>query len=601
MLFILTYYDIIPALYNLHVNLLCNQGKYEEAIICCDKGLAINSKLPGLWISKGVALSELRRYDEAISCCDRALRLYPRHDQAWCNKGSILCEQHFYEAGISCFDKALEINQEDSFTLTEKGSTLVTLKRHEEATECLNMALKIKAKSDNSTKMHIYGWFEKRLGSGSFWLLLMGRIIGYEPIEESYYAKVWEYKAIIAYNDANYDEAEEFLNKAYELNPDYRIRARWVENGIIDERNKRFDSYCNPLQMISENYYLEMTYNHKNDVIYLFRYIDPQNMEGCRIEKLVDNKIEALMDIKSISKPFNFCWSPDYTKLILDAVNSDGENKEVKKFYIDIIKKKIEKIPFVYGANSYTAWTSGPDVTWCPDSKKIYYVIHDTRIDYYAKPLGKLPPDCGWTPPIIEGPDDNTLATAKLDGSDIQKIIKFENKEINYPGLIPSPDGNKIILTPYMGDRLTYLLDIKTLELNKLSKTQFEKASWSPDGSKILAQTFYNELVYSYVNNIYFNELNIHSYIDKTVWISNNRLIIAVPNSTSGVMNYIGNVPVTRDMLWMVDLPSGSSFPFNCNYINGVHSLVFNSDKQCIYFLNVYGCLYSLPCNTERK
>ena len=59
------------------VNLLEDE-KYEEALDCFEKILAINPDDPDVWNKKGVTLRSLGRYDEAIESFNRALEITPK-------------------------------------------------------------------------------------------------------------------------------------------------------------------------------------------------------------------------------------------------------------------------------------------------------------------------------------------------------------------------------------------------------------------------------------------------------------------------------------------------------------------------------------------
>jgi len=53
-------------------------GKYEEALYCFEKIIAIDPNDPDIWNKKGVALRSLGRYDEAIESFNKALEITPR-------------------------------------------------------------------------------------------------------------------------------------------------------------------------------------------------------------------------------------------------------------------------------------------------------------------------------------------------------------------------------------------------------------------------------------------------------------------------------------------------------------------------------------------
>ncbi len=58
--------------------LLLNDGKYEAALECFEKALAIEPANPHIWNQKGVALRSLGRYDEAIGCFNKSLEIVPK-------------------------------------------------------------------------------------------------------------------------------------------------------------------------------------------------------------------------------------------------------------------------------------------------------------------------------------------------------------------------------------------------------------------------------------------------------------------------------------------------------------------------------------------
>ena len=160
---------------------LCDLGRYEEAIACCDKALEIDPKNADAWINKGVALDHLERYEktiwcwdkaleidpmnalawynksyvldhlgryeEAIECCDKALEIDPKNVGAWINKGVALGHLERYEETIWCWDKALEIDPKDALAWSNKGDTFLHLGRYEEAIECCDNALGIDPKN----------------------------------------------------------------------------------------------------------------------------------------------------------------------------------------------------------------------------------------------------------------------------------------------------------------------------------------------------------------------------------------------------------------------------------------------------------------------
>ncbi|MGI0082714.1 MAG: tetratricopeptide repeat protein [Nitrosopumilaceae archaeon] len=57
---------------------LLNDGKYDAALECFEKALAIEPTNPHILNQKGVVLRSLGRYDEAIECFNKSLEIVPK-------------------------------------------------------------------------------------------------------------------------------------------------------------------------------------------------------------------------------------------------------------------------------------------------------------------------------------------------------------------------------------------------------------------------------------------------------------------------------------------------------------------------------------------
>jgi tetratricopeptide (TPR) repeat protein len=68
---------------------LYNQGKYPEALDCCNQALAFNSKNDLALSNKGRVLKALGQSDEALVCFDQALALNPKNNYALEGKGLV--------------------------------------------------------------------------------------------------------------------------------------------------------------------------------------------------------------------------------------------------------------------------------------------------------------------------------------------------------------------------------------------------------------------------------------------------------------------------------------------------------------------------------
>lgn len=236
---------------------LSNLGRYEEAIGCFDKALAIDSGYPAAWGGKGVALDGLGRFNEAISCYDRALAIDPRnvivwlnkafplgklgrHEEAiacydkalaidsskanaWSGKGICLKSLGQYSEAIVCYDKALAIDPRNAYAWNNKSNALKALKRTEEAIECLDKALAIDPHYPDA-------WYNKAnamlaLGKPKEAIGCYDKTLVINPRHEL----AWQNKGNVLYNLSRYEEAVGCYDKALAIDP--RDLYTWNNKG----------------------------------------------------------------------------------------------------------------------------------------------------------------------------------------------------------------------------------------------------------------------------------------------------------------------------------------------------------------------------------
>ncbi|MFC1716750.1 tetratricopeptide repeat protein [Candidatus Poribacteria bacterium] len=100
--------DSAEILYNKGTGLY-DMGRYEEAIECFDKAIAIAPNHSVAWSDKGMALSNIGRYEEAIECFDKAIEIAPNYSVAWSNKVLALSSMGRYEEVIECLNRAFQL------------------------------------------------------------------------------------------------------------------------------------------------------------------------------------------------------------------------------------------------------------------------------------------------------------------------------------------------------------------------------------------------------------------------------------------------------------------------------------------------------------
>ena len=105
-------------------------GQYEEALVACDRAIALNPQVALTWVTRSAALDRLGQYDEALASYDRALALHPNDVEEWASKGLMQARNGHREDALVTYDP-LALNPDDPRTLTLKGFTLWFLDRGE--------------------------------------------------------------------------------------------------------------------------------------------------------------------------------------------------------------------------------------------------------------------------------------------------------------------------------------------------------------------------------------------------------------------------------------------------------------------------------------
>lgn len=89
----------------------------------------INCRDCHAWFNRGKILASLGKYEEALTCYDRALAIKSSYYEAWCEKGVLLEELGYWQEAEDCFneslgvfsDECLEENLDDDRLLTIPG------------------------------------------------------------------------------------------------------------------------------------------------------------------------------------------------------------------------------------------------------------------------------------------------------------------------------------------------------------------------------------------------------------------------------------------------------------------------------------------------
>jgi tetratricopeptide (TPR) repeat protein len=137
------------ALLNNKGKALANLGRYDDAISCFDKSLAINSSNPESLNLLAIALSQgLNKYSDAIVIFDQILQANPSYFDALIGKGMALANEGSLSGSLDCFEKATQIKPQDPSAWNNKGVVLRQMERYQDALTCFNKALTIDSSNE---------------------------------------------------------------------------------------------------------------------------------------------------------------------------------------------------------------------------------------------------------------------------------------------------------------------------------------------------------------------------------------------------------------------------------------------------------------------
>lgn len=90
------------------------QGKLNEAIVECQKAIAVDPDFGNPYNDIGAYLIELHKFDEAIPWLERALQAtrYETYHIPWFNLGRAFAAKEHYGRALECFREALVLDPE---------------------------------------------------------------------------------------------------------------------------------------------------------------------------------------------------------------------------------------------------------------------------------------------------------------------------------------------------------------------------------------------------------------------------------------------------------------------------------------------------------
>ncbi len=116
-------------------------GRFDEALACYARSLALAPQQPATLNMQGLALLELKRFDEALQSFDRAVEIAPNFAEAWCSRANALIHRRNYAQALDSLDRAEALRPNYGEALSNRAIVLNLLGRHDQALATAQQAL----------------------------------------------------------------------------------------------------------------------------------------------------------------------------------------------------------------------------------------------------------------------------------------------------------------------------------------------------------------------------------------------------------------------------------------------------------------------------
>jgi protein O-GlcNAc transferase len=123
--------------------MLCQQGRWQEAIACFESVLALTPDAATTQCNLGFALLQVGQLESAIACFQTALNYEPRLFQAHHNLGVALTRQHQWQTAIACFQRALHLVPNFAEAHYNLGTAFIELHQWQAAIASLQHAIQL--------------------------------------------------------------------------------------------------------------------------------------------------------------------------------------------------------------------------------------------------------------------------------------------------------------------------------------------------------------------------------------------------------------------------------------------------------------------------
>ncbi|MEO8499804.1 MAG: tetratricopeptide repeat protein, partial [Vicinamibacteria bacterium] len=118
-------------------------NRWDEALSCYDKALALESDSAALHNNRGNALRHLGRAEESAAAYDKAIALDPLYASAWENRALLYAGAQRNQDALACIERSLSLDPTAAAAFVIKGVMLGRLQRRDEELAAYDEALRI--------------------------------------------------------------------------------------------------------------------------------------------------------------------------------------------------------------------------------------------------------------------------------------------------------------------------------------------------------------------------------------------------------------------------------------------------------------------------
>jgi tetratricopeptide (TPR) repeat protein len=210
-------------------------SRYEQAIRCCDKALALDPNFYAAYYNRGFASAEIGRLPEAMSDYDKAIALRPDFAPAYNNRGIACARAGRLNEALRDYDEALRLRPDDAEAYTNRGNLYTQLGRPADAIREYDKAAALRP--DFAEAYYNRAIADGRLGRWDEAILDCTKLLALNPGNAAAYNS--RGKALA--NAHRPEDAVRDFDQAIALNPGY-AEAYYNRGNAFDDANRNSEA-----------------------------------------------------------------------------------------------------------------------------------------------------------------------------------------------------------------------------------------------------------------------------------------------------------------------------------------------------------------------